>query len=149
MNPRILIMGLPGSGKTTLATKLAESFPAAVRLNADEVRAEANDWDFSDEGRTRQANRMRDLADAAAPDLVIADFVCGTIDQRDIFRPHLLIWMNTIKKGRYEDTNAAFREPCICGIRIDSFDEIDLQGIVGKINEVVSSGQSNCVCEET
>ena len=57
----ILIMGLPGSGKTTLANELAPMLKAK-RLNADEVRKEANDWDFSEEGRKRQAKRMADFA---------------------------------------------------------------------------------------
>ena len=57
----ILIMGLPGAGKTTLAEELAPKLNAK-RLNADEVRKEANDWDFSEEGRKRQAKRMADFA---------------------------------------------------------------------------------------
>ena len=72
-------MGLPGSGKTTLAKMIAPRLNA-VLLNADEVRKEANDWDFSSEGRVRQANRMKSLAQESLNKnrLVIADFVCPT-----------------------------------------------------------------------
>ena len=109
---KILIMGLPGAGKTTLASKLV-SLLNAKWLNADEVRKEANDWDFSDEGRKRQAKRMADLAEKLKKDgnIVIADFVCPTPKARELFNPDYIIWMDTIQKGRFEDTNKIFIKP--------------------------------------
>jgi len=109
---KILIFGLPGSGKTTLAKLLVPMFNA-VWLNADKVREEANDWDFTIEGRDRQANRMRLLAYQATSENrnVIADFVCPTKWNRKEFDADYTIWMNTIKVGRYEDTNKIFEEP--------------------------------------
>jgi adenylylsulfate kinase len=109
---KILIFGLPGSGKTTLAKLLVPMFNA-VWLNADKVREEANDWDFTIEGRDRQANRMRLLAYQATSENrnVIADFVCPTEWNRKEFDADYTIWMNTIKVGRYEDTNKLFEEP--------------------------------------
>ena len=79
MKQKILVMGLPGSGKTTLAIALNKIIDSHM-LNADEIRRMNNDWDFSDEGRARQANRMKDLADKALKDgkNVIADFICPT-----------------------------------------------------------------------
>ena len=105
-------MGLPGSGKTTLAKLLVPMFNA-VWLNADEVRKEADDWDFSERGRLRQAERMRLLAYKAKNENrnVIADFVCPTEYTRKEFNADYTIWMNTIKTGRYEDTNKMFEEP--------------------------------------
>jgi len=75
----ILVMGLPGSGKTTLANELAPLLNAK-RLNADEVRKEANDWDFSEKGRVRQAKRMADAALKLKKQgfNVVADFICPT-----------------------------------------------------------------------
>ena len=112
MARKILIMGLPGSGKTTLAKKLAPMFNA-VWLNADKVREEANDWDFSEMGRTIQANRMKRLAQEALDNNrnVIADFVCPTQDTRKDFEADYTIWMDTIKEGRFEDTNKMFEPP--------------------------------------
>ncbi len=109
---KILIMGLPGSGKTTLAEKLSKIFNA-VWLNADNVRKEYNDWDFSAEGRTRQANRMKQLAQEAVDNnrIVVADFICPTQKTRDNFNADYVIWMDTIKEGRFEDTNQMFEEP--------------------------------------
>ena len=107
---RILIFGLPGSGKTTLALKLAEKLDA-IHLNADEVRGRFQDWDFSDEGRLRQAFRMSDLADQAKAQYVIMDFVCPTTRLRKIVAPDVIIFLNTIEKGRYEDTNKIFEFP--------------------------------------
>ena len=93
-------MGLPGSGKTTLAEELAPMFNAK-RLNADEVRKEANDWDFSEEGRKRQAKRMSDFALKLKEQGfdVVADFICPTPEARSLFPADYVIWVDTIKEG--------------------------------------------------
>lgn len=120
---KILIMGLPGSGKTTLASKLSPLLNAKW-LNADEVRKEANDWDFSMEGRKRQAKRMSNLAEKHLKNghYVIADFVCPTKKSRELFNPDFLIWMDTIEKGRFEDTNEIFMKPDKYDLRVTSKD---------------------------
>tara|TARA_B100000941_G_C28487702_1_gene545972 strand:+ start:685 stop:1125 length:441 start_codon:yes stop_codon:yes gene_type:complete len=120
---KILIMGLPGSGKTTLAEILAPMYNA-VWLNADKVREEANDWDFSDEGRKRQALRMKTLAQEAVDNNrnVVADFVCPTPKTRDEFGADYVIWMDTIKEGRFEDTNKVFEAPENYDFRVNHFD---------------------------
>tara|TARA_B100000029_G_scaffold2807_1_gene3404 strand:- start:959 stop:1369 length:411 start_codon:yes stop_codon:yes gene_type:complete len=108
----ILIMGLPGAGKTTLANELAKSIKAK-RLNADEIRKAANDWDFSEDGRTRQAKRMSDAALKLKSEghNVIADFICPTPEARKLFPADYLIWVDTIKEGRFDDTNKMFVKP--------------------------------------
>ena len=108
----ILIMGLPGSGKTTLANELAPMLNAK-RLNADEVRKEADDWDFSEEGRKRQAKRMANFAKKLKDEgnYVVADFICPTEAARTEFNPDYVIWMDTITEGRFADTNAMFENP--------------------------------------
>ena len=109
---KILIMGLPGSGKSTLAAPFAQ-LVNGVWLNADAVRKEYNDWDFSPEGRIRQAQRMRYLADGVvrAGQVAVADFVCPTEQARAEFAPDYTVWMDTIKAGRFEDTNRVFVPP--------------------------------------
>jgi adenylylsulfate kinase len=108
----ILIMGLPGSGKTTLANELAILLEAK-RLNADEVRKEANDWDFSEEGRKRQSKRMAEFALKLKKEgnNVIADFICPTPQARALFPSDYIIWVDTIKEGRFDDTNKMFVKP--------------------------------------
>ena len=105
-------MGLPGAGKTTLANELAKLIKAK-RLNADEIRKAANDWDFSEEGRTRQAKRMFDAALKIKNEgsNVIADFICPTPEARKLFPADYVAWVDTIKKGRFDDTNQMFVKP--------------------------------------
>ena len=116
-------MGLPGSGKTTLAKLLAPMFNA-VLVNANEMRSEADDWDFSDEGRKRQSLRMWTLAEEAIDRNrnVVADFVCPTEELRKIFDPDFLIWVDTINEGRFEDTNQLFTGPKECDCRVTTKD---------------------------
>ena len=108
----ILVMGLPGAGKTTLANELAPMINAK-RLNADEVRKAANDWDFSEEGRTRQAKRMADFALKLKEEgnYVVADFICPTPEARNLFPAEYVVWVDTIKEGRFDDTNKMFVKP--------------------------------------
>ena len=108
----ILIMGLPGSGKTTLASKLVPLLKAKW-INNDKVRKQANDWDFSEEGRIRQAKRMADLAEKFKKEghFVVADFICPTPKARKLFNADFVVWVDTIKKGKYDDTNAMFVKP--------------------------------------
>jgi broad-specificity NMP kinase len=132
---KILIMGLPGSGKTYFAERLKEyiethgefhsladslnnSKPVVKWINADDVRKKYNDWDFSYEGRIRQSIRMRELADACLKDFVIADFVAPLVEMRNNFKADWTIWMDTIEKGRFEDTNKAFIPPETYDFRI-------------------------------
>ena len=105
-------MGLPGSGKTTLANELA-TLLEVKRLNADEVRKEVNDWDFSEEGRKRQSKRMAEFALKLKKEgnNVIADFICPTPEARALFPSDYVIWVDTIKEGRFDDTNKMFVKP--------------------------------------
>ena len=105
-------MGLPGSGKTTLANELAPLLNAK-RLNADEVRKDANDWDFSEEGRKRQSKRMAEFAIKLKNEghFVVAYFICPTPEARSLFPSDYLIWVDTIKEGRFDDTNKMFIKP--------------------------------------
>ena len=116
-------MGLPGAGKTTLADELAPKLEAK-RLNADEVRKAANDWDFSEEGRKRQSKRMADFALKLKNEgnFVVADFVCPTPEARSLFPADFTIWVDTIKSGRFEDTNQMFVKPEKYDYRVTSQD---------------------------
>ena len=118
---KILIMGLPGTGKTTLAKELLKLLPV-VHLNADEIRGYFDDWDFSEAGRIRQAERMKRLSDFVVSQKIFAvtDFVCPLVKTRNILNPDIVIWMNTEKKGRYEDTNKVFQSPKKFHFKIDT-----------------------------
>ena len=109
---KILVMGLPGSGKTFLAERLQPLLESAW-FNADKVRSMAGDWDFSEAGRQRQSLRMKAIADfeSSHKRIVICDFVCPSEETRNIFEADITIWLDTIKKGRFEDTNALFEPP--------------------------------------
>ena len=149
MTQRILIMGLPGSGKTTLAEALKkylekngdlekinpgrmlnhEAIPGPdfwnVRVdwfNADEIRRRFNDWDFSNEGRIRQSIRMFEFSMKCTGEFVICDFVAPLPEMRNNFKADWVIWVDTIDQGRYEDTNKAFIPPTVYDFRINTQD---------------------------
>ena len=114
-------MGLPGAGKTTLARALQARLNCAW-INADAIREKYNDWDFSEPGRIRQSRRMREEADLFDNEFVIADFVAPMAQMREEFSADFTIWMDTISKGRFADTNDMFEPPKHYNMRISSFD---------------------------
>ena len=107
---KILIMGLPGSGKTTLAKEIKTKINCTW-LNADKVRRKFNDWDFSKKGVLRQARRMKQLANKSRKKIIIADFICPYNEGRKIFNPNCIVWMDTIKKGRLSTFDKTFQIP--------------------------------------
>ena len=112
---RIIIIGLSGSGKTSLAKELAIKLKAK-HLNADELRQEYNDWDFSEAGRLRQAHRIKNLSDKH--DLVVCDFIAPKEIHRHIVDADILIWMDTVKESKYKDTDKLFETPKNYSLRI-------------------------------
>jgi adenylylsulfate kinase len=130
---KVLIFGLPGSGKTTLARKTIEVLQSSgiscTHINADEVRSLYSDWDFSEEGRIRQAGRMKDLTEACDSDVTITDFVCPYNSLRQEFGADLLVHMNTIDRGRFENTNAVYEKPTMARLEFDSFSVDSDEGI--------------------
>lgn len=117
---KILIMGLPGAGKTTLARELAPLVNGVV-FNADEVRAEINrDLGFSLDDRIEHARRMGWMCDRVveAGGIAIADFVCPTPETRAAFGPAFTVWVDRIQSGRFEDTNRLFVPPDAFDLRV-------------------------------
>lgn len=118
---KILIFGLPGSGKTTFAKKLIKDKDLAY-FNADEIRTIFNDWDFTEQGRVRQFNRMLNLCNMAEKNSVV-DFVCPYDKYRDNF--DITIWLNTITKSRFNNTNKVFEKPKKFDYEITNYDYED------------------------
>jgi len=133
---KILIMGLSGSGKTTLARILEASLKSADKsvtwLNADKIRSLYQDWDFSYEGRIRQAKRLADLANVSDDDYVIVDFIAPLQESRDIFNADFIIWMDTTVMSKYEDTDKIFEPPINYDLHIQDHN-YSVQSIINSI----------------
>ena len=135
---KILVMGLPRSGKTYLSERLQPLLESAW-FNADKVRSMAGDWDFSEEGRLRQSLRMKSIADFESSHnrIVICDFVCPTKETRKIFEADITIWLDTIDEGRFEDTNALFEPPSKVDFLIKEWNDHNHIDIAKRIKENV------------
>ena len=145
---RVLIFGLPGSGKTYLAERLVEYLGDKVAwFNADKVREEANDWDFSEEGRLRQNKRMLSLCENAEAEgkIAIADFVAPFQQQRIEFGADIEIFMDTIEEGRFEDTNQVFERSIFATYTCSEWNEEDPINIAWLIGNKYFDGQKPTV----
>ena len=136
MAKTILVFGLPGSGKSTLANKLAKKLDAD-HFNADQVREMYDDWDFSEEGRKRQAERMKQLGANSTKQWAVLDFVCPKKEYRDIVSADVTIFMDTLEEGRFEDTNKMFEYP------LDSMG--NFQGVDYRFEEWESDAQAQLI----
>ena len=135
---KILVMGLPGSGKTTLARAVAQKLQCP-HFNADEVRATlSKDLGFSIADRIEQARRMGALCDLSTSQHVIADFVCPTDETREAFNADFVVWVDRIKAGRFEDTNKLFIAPKKYDVRVTSTFDNYPQHYVDLITKLVN-----------
>jgi len=128
---KILIMGLSGSGKTTLAEQIYNR-RFSIWLNADRIRKSYNDWDFSYEGRIKQAYRIWQLSEVCDEEFIIIDMIAPLEEMRDIIDADYTIWMNTVQSSQYMDTDAIF-EPAIAADLILTNFEYDINDIVRKL----------------
>ena len=117
---KFLVMGLSGSGKTTFAKNLVDAIEDVTWLNADKVRAEYDDWDFSYGGRIRQAKRLRELSDKVTTEYVVCDFIAPTKEIRDIYAADYVVWMDTVKNSKYSDTDKLFEPPKHYNLKINN-----------------------------
>jgi adenylylsulfate kinase len=119
---KILVMGLSGAGKTTLASQLLNYLPNSIHINADVIRKQFNDWDFSIDGRFRQCNRMKFISENLNNDYVICDFIAPTHNIRTLFNADFTIFVDTLLFCKYHNTNQIFELPAKCDVRVTTQD---------------------------
>lgn len=134
----ILIMGLPGSGKTTLANKLKNVLNSVVHINGDDVRKQHNDWDFSIEGRIRQAFRIKEMLELVDTGVAIVDFVCPLETMRSIIDADFTIWVDTLNESIYDDTNKMFELPTKYSYHLVDHNDDNLISILGLLENPVT-----------
>lgn len=130
-------MGLSGTGKTTLAERLIpvlKKHKTITWLNADQVRHDTNDWDFTETGRIRQTVRMNKLADSSTTDLVICDFIAPLRESRNLFGADYTIWMDTSEMSQYKDTDSVFVPPLTYNYKITNHSTVEQD-----INKITNS----------
>ena len=120
----VLLTGLSGSGKTTLAENIVYEF-GGTHFNADTIRAEHNDWDFSVEGRDRQVKRMFELKERTEG-LVILDFICPKESSRKLINADLTIFLDTVTSSKHLDTDRIYEKPLSPDICVKEWSETDI-----------------------
>jgi adenylylsulfate kinase len=131
-------MGLPGSGKTTLSQDLVRRLTLTHSVswfNADTVREQFEDWDFSPAGRARQVDRMIELSKKCGSDFAICDFVCPTEELRNKFSADIVVWMDTIAAGRFEDTNRVFEKPANVTYHVTDWSDTWVKSIIADLKQ--------------
>jgi adenylylsulfate kinase len=150
MTKKILVMGLPGAGKTTFTQELVKKLMLTHTVswfNADSVREQFNDWDFTPEGRKRQVERMSNMANESTADYAICDFVCPTDELRDIFNADIVIWLDTIKEGRFEDTNKVFVSPTKYDFRITDWSDTWVKSVAASLTNPASDSHMRSIAK--
>jgi adenylylsulfate kinase len=117
----VQIIGLPGTGKTSLAKEICRRTDG-IHINADDVRADlSRDLGFSVEDRVEQARRLGALSRLISNQgkLVVVDFVNPTKETRDSFGDaDLVIWVDRINEGTFEDTNKLWEQPSFVDLKL-------------------------------
>jgi Flp pilus assembly CpaF family ATPase len=119
---KILIMGLPGAGKTTLSKELVTLLPNNEWFNNNVIRQKHDDWDFSNAGRIRQCQRMIELSNNSIAKFIICDFIAPTAQIRSEFNADFTVFVDTIQFSKYRNTNEIFEPPLLYDIRVTTQD---------------------------
>lgn len=131
---RVLVMGLPGSGRIQVAQQLAQAIPNSELLRSIDVRTKEKDIDYTTDGRLRHAYRMLDFARKSRADCVILDMVCPLPAMRDILNPDIIVWVNDQKEFIVEELAESFIPPKLYDLKYNKITEETVSEIIEKIN---------------
>jgi hypothetical protein len=131
---RILVMGLPGSSRSSIVHKLANVIAEeASILDSYGLRQQFKDIDFTEDGQMRHCYRILDLARAATTPVTVINMTCPLPKMREILNPDIIVWASDGNECPYSELNEMFVPPMKHDIECKDSSDSTISDIIKRI----------------
>ena len=130
---RILVMGLPGSAKNSITTKLAERFENSHVINSMHERIQHKDVDFTADGQMRHCYRLLNLARNSPGTITVINMACPLPKMRTILNPDIVVWVSDRDSCQYEELNKMYVPPAYYDIECSDDSDSTIDAIIKRI----------------